>query len=170
MLTSILEVVLLLTRKIQHQHGGDWERSRPQALPSPRTEKCPQLFNDCDLWAEHAGMELKCYWFLKNYFWPDYSLIFCDMTVQSNVPWFCTRSICGWNSFSWLFQPLGLNWGYNSWSRKKQRRGRGTEISSRVWTPLTQFWRRRDVTGGRHVQNLWDKNTISTFQSTFGRL
>ena len=65
MLTSILEVVLLLTRKIQHQHGGDWERSRPQALPSPRTEKCPQLFNDCDLWAEHAGMELKCYWFLK---------------------------------------------------------------------------------------------------------
>ena len=27
-----------------------------------------------------------------------------DMTVQRNVPRFCTRSICGWN----LFQPLGL--------------------------------------------------------------
>ena len=31
------------------------------------------------------------------------------MTVQRNVPRFCTRSICGWN----LFQPLGLPLQYN---------------------------------------------------------
>ena len=41
----------------------------------------------------------------KNYFLPDYSPIYSDMTVQRNIPRFCTRSICGWN----LFQQLGLH-------------------------------------------------------------
>ena len=49
----------------------------------------------------------ECYWNAtdskKNYFRPDYPTTFLDMTVQRNVPRFCTGSICGWN----LFQPLG---------------------------------------------------------------
>ena len=32
---------------------------------------------------------------LKKYFRPDCSPIYSDMTVQRNVPRFCTRSICG---------------------------------------------------------------------------
>ena len=79
--------------------------------PHPKVQKMSITFKWlCDLWAEHAGMWLKCYWFLKKiYFWPDYSPIFSDITVQRYVPWFCTRSICGWN----LFQPLGLLWTVN---------------------------------------------------------
>ena len=44
----------------------------------------------------------------KKYFWPDYPAIFSVMTLQRNVPRFCTRSICVWN----LFQPQGLAMRY----------------------------------------------------------
>ena len=73
--------------------------------PDPKVRKMSITFYWlCDLWAERAGMELKCYWLKKIYFRPDYSLIYSDMTAQRNIPRFCTRTICGWS----LFHPLGL--------------------------------------------------------------
>ena len=40
--------------------------------------------------------------------------------------------------FIWCYADSQVNWGYNSWSEKKQRRGRGTDPRPRVWTPLKQ--------------------------------
>ena len=83
------------------QHGCDWERSRPQG---------PKNVNNFLMtvrplsWACGHGTEMLL--IKKNYFWPDYSPIYSDMTVQRNVPRFCTRSICGWS----LFRPLWLIW------------------------------------------------------------
>ena len=89
---------ICFTRKIQH--GGDWERSRPQGPKNVHNF----LMNVRPLsWACGHGTEMLLI-LKKNYFWLDYPPICSDMTVQRNVPRFCTRSICGWN----LFQPLGL--------------------------------------------------------------
>ena len=91
---------ICFTRKIQH--GGDWERSRrkgPKNVHNFIMTVRPQS------WACGHGTEM--FLILKNIkFWPDYSPIFSDMTVQRNVPRFCTRSICGWN----LFKLLGLDY------------------------------------------------------------
>ena len=70
--------------------------------------QCPKMsitfYWLCGKWAKHAVMELKCYWFKKHYFRPDYPGKNIDMILQRNVPRFCVGSICGWN----LFQPLEL--------------------------------------------------------------
>ena len=75
------------------------ERSRPQG---PKNVHNFLMTVRPLSWACGHGTEMLL--ILKNYFWPDYSQIFSDMTVQRNVPRFFMRSICGWN----LFQPLGL--------------------------------------------------------------
>ena len=89
---------ICFTRKIQH--GGDWEWEWPQGPKNVHNflmTVWPLSFA-CGHGTETL-LILK-----KNYFWPDYFPIFCDMTAQRNVPRFCTLSICGWN----LFQPPGL--------------------------------------------------------------
>ena len=83
---------ICFTRKIQH--GGDWERSRPQG---------PKIVHNFLMtvrplsWACRHGTEMLM--ILKKIFQPDYWAIFSNMTVQRNVPRFCTWLICGWNLF-----------------------------------------------------------------------
>ena len=87
---------ICITQKIQHD--GDCDRSRPQGPKNVHNF----LFTVRPLsWACGHGTQMLLI-LKKNQ--PDYSAIFSDMTVQRNVPRFCTRSICVWN----LFQPLGL--------------------------------------------------------------
>ena len=58
-LSEAVDWFICFTRK--KQHGGDWERSRPQG---PKN-----VYNFLmTVRHEHAGMELKCYWFLKDNF------------------------------------------------------------------------------------------------------
>ena len=81
------------TRK--NQHGGDRERSLPQG---PFFNDCATVSWECRYFPEMILILKKC----------NFNLIIrgqvLDMTVQRNVPRFCTGSICGWN----LFQELGL--------------------------------------------------------------
>ena len=77
---------ICFTRKIQH--GGDWERSRPQR---PKNVHNFLMTVRPLSWACGHGTEMLLI-LKKNYFWPDSSPIFSDITVQRNVPRFCTRS------------------------------------------------------------------------------
>ena len=112
------------------QHGGDWERSRPQG---PKNAHNFLMTVRPLIWACGHGTEMLL--ILKTLFltWLGYSPIFSDMTVQINVPRFCTRSICGWN----LFQPLGLL-DYNTVETRK---------SDHLWDWLkvVPFWNRSDL-------------------------
>ena len=83
---------ICFTRKIQH--GGDWQRSRPQ---DPKNVHAFLMTARPLSWACGHGTEMSL--ILKNYFRPDYSPIYLDMRVQRNVPRFCMQSICGWNRF-----------------------------------------------------------------------
>ena len=67
------------------QHGGDWERSRPQGLKN----------------GHNFLMTVRKMSWNNN---DSKKTIFLDMTG----PRFCMGSICGWN----LFQSLGLEWSY----------------------------------------------------------
>ena len=109
-------------------------------------------------------MEQKCYWFEKKYFCPDYALIFSDITVQRNVPRFCTRPICGWN----LFQPLGLRQISRAVSRLRQMDGLQEDHQvtlnrgwSRGMAPM-KFWKKQGI---RRIFLCWGliffrKNTL----------
>ena len=82
------------------QHGDDWERSRPQGPKHvPNFSKTMrEMSYACDLVLEMLLILKKsiCDLIIRAQI--------LDMTVQENVPRFCTRSICGWD----LFQPMGL--------------------------------------------------------------
>ena len=84
-LSEAVDGCICLTRKIQH--GGDWERSRTQG---PKNVDNFLMTLRSLSWACGHGTE-KLLIQKKNYFWPDYSPIFSDMTVQRNVPRFCAR-------------------------------------------------------------------------------
>ena len=77
---------ICFTRKILH--GGDWERARPQG--SKNVHNFLMTVRPLS-WACGHGTEMLL--ILKNYFCPDNSPIFSDITVQRKVPRFCTRSI-----------------------------------------------------------------------------
>ena len=96
-LSEAVDGCICFSRKIQH--GGDWQRSRPQG------PKNVHNFLMTSEWACGYGTEMLL--ILKKTIFdlitPRYFPIY---TVQRNVPRICTRSICGWN----LFQPLRLMW------------------------------------------------------------
>ena len=70
---SLSEAVDYFTQKIQH--GGDWERSRPQG---PKNVHIFLMTVRPLSWA--CGYETEMLLILKKHFWPDYPPIFSDMT------------------------------------------------------------------------------------------
>ena len=93
--------VFVLPRKSNvFQHGGDWERSRPQG-----TKNVHSFLMTVRNMSWACGHVIDILLIII----PIFDLIILgpvvlDMTVQRNASRFCMGSICGWN----LFQPLGL--------------------------------------------------------------
>ena len=90
--------------------------------------------------------------------------MYSDMTVQRNVPRFCTRSIRGWN----LFQPLGLEAGRLHWclvilARAKTDRAKlGRHVS-----PLVTHIRLWPFEFHIHLDNLQTYGIVHSFKLVF---
>ena len=88
-LSEAVDLCICITRKIQH--GGDWERSRPQGLKNVHDFVMTVRHLS---WACGHGTEMLL--LLKIYFRPHNSQIFSKITLQRNVPRFCIHMVNLW--------------------------------------------------------------------------